>query len=146
MKKFAALVLALLMLMAFACAEAIPQVTISFRTENGDETVLQAQLFDTEAALALACMENPVFLMADLNGDEKFTYLPQSLTESPELMETVKAGDILLFGNKCLVIFYQDAASAFGYTPVGRILNPELLPQLLGKGDVQVTFLFDEVK
>ena len=146
MKKFAALVLALLLLLSYACAEVIPEVVISFRTENGEEAVLEAQLFDTEAARALAAMENPVFLMADLNGEEKFAYLPQALTESPELMETVKAGDILLFGNKCLVIFYQDAVTAFGYTPIGRILNPEMLPQLLGEGDVQVTFLFDEVK
>lgn len=146
MKKLFACILILALLLPAACADEIPHATVSFRAENGSEEVLHATLKDNDAARALAAMEDITFLMADLNGNEKFAYLPAPLTESTEPIEMIRAGDILLFGSKCLVIFYQDAPSTYNYTRIGHITNIQNLTALLGTGDVNVRFLFEKAE
>ncbi|MBE5775902.1 MAG: hypothetical protein E7326_00165 [Clostridiales bacterium] len=146
MKKWLALLLACMLLVPLCAAESVPEVTVSFRAENGAEVCLTAVLADNDTARALALMEDAVFLMADLNGNEKFAYLPAPLAENAEPIEQIRAGDILLFGSKCLVIFYQDAVSAYNYTRIGHIAQVEQLASLLGSGDVNVRFLFEKAE
>ena len=146
MKKIIALLLLCCMLLPAACAETWPQAVISFRADNGAEQVLRATLADNDTARTLALMQDISLLMSDLNGNEKFAYLPQTLTECPQAMEQIHAGDILLFGNKCLVIFYEDAPASFSYSPIGHIDDVNALRAALGTGDVEVRLLFDEVQ
>ena len=78
--------------------------------------------------------------MAELNGNEKYVYLPFSLPSAPEPVGIIKAGDVMLFGDDCLVIFYQNFKTSYTYTRIGRIEKAESLFEILKRGKVSVTF------
>lgn len=65
--------------------------------------------------------------MDDLNGNEKYAYLDTSLLANKESINHINAGDIMLFGDNCLVIFYKSFDTTYKYTKIGHIDN---LPNL----------------
>lgn len=119
--------------------------------ETGEETLQQievlvgdtaytAQLADTEAASQLLEQLPLELEMQELNGNEKYAYLSQSLTADASRPVSIHAGDLMLFGSDCLVLFYEDFSTSYSYTPVGKLEKPEGLSQVLGSGAVTVTF------
>lgn len=83
----------------------------------------------------------PVTLeMAELNGNEKHGRLPHSLPTDAVRPGTIRTGDVLLYGNDTLVVFYKTFRSNYSYTPIGRITDSAGLAQALGPGDPRVTF------
>ena len=74
--------------------------------------------------------------MSELNGNEKYVYLDKSLPTNSENIKRIKAGDVMLYGNNCLVIFYKSFNTSYSYTKIGHIDN---LPDL-GDGNIKVTF------
>ena len=73
--------------------------------------------------------------MQELNGNEKYAYLDNSLPTNSFNPEEIKTGDVYLYGNNCLVIFYQDFSTNYSYTKIGHITN---LPDL-GKENISLT-------
>ncbi|WP_425283509.1 cyclophilin-like fold protein [Acinetobacter kyonggiensis] len=49
-------------------------------------------------------------------------------------------GDLMLYGSKTLVVFYQIFASPYSYTRLGKVNHPEKLAEILGNGDVEIRF------
>lgn len=96
-------------------------------------------LEDNRTTAALLEMLPLVLDMAELNGNEKYCYLKQSLPVGAEYIGRINAGDIMLFGNNCLVLFYKNFNTSYSYTRIGRVNNPENIGKLLGKGRVTVT-------
>ena len=83
----------------------------------------------------------PVTLeMAELNGNEKHGRLPRSLPTDAMRPGTIHTGDVLLYGNDTLVVFYQTFRSSYSYTRIGHITDSAGLAQALGPGDPRVTF------
>jgi hypothetical protein len=83
----------------------------------------------------------PVALdMAELNGNEKHAKLPRSLPTQAARPGTIRAGDVLLYGNDTLVVFYETFRSEYSYTRIGRIEKSAGLAQALGPADPRVTF------
>lgn len=99
-----------------------------------------AQLEDNATALAFSAGLPLTANMQDLNSNEKYFYLSQSLPARAQSVRHIKAGDIMLFGTDCLVLFYKDFSTSYRYTPIARIPNTTGLADLLGKGDVTVVF------
>lgn len=97
-------------------------------------------LADTEAARALAAMLPLAMDMADLHGNEKYADLPQALPTQAVRVGTIRTGDVLLFGAKTLVVFYETFSSHYAYTRVGRLEDPAGLAQALGSGTVRIGF------
>lgn len=65
--------------------------------------------------------------MNDLNGNEKYVYLNESLPTNTYSPEHIEAGDVMLFGDNCLVIFYESFDASYSYSKIGHINN---LPSL----------------
>ena len=65
--------------------------------------------------------------MSDLNGNEKYVYLNESLPTNTYSPNHIEAGDVMLFGDNCLVIFYESFDTSYSYSKIGHINN---LPSL----------------
>lgn len=78
--------------------------------------------------------------MSELNGNEKYYYLDNRLPTNARRPSGIRNGDLMLYGDSCLVLFYESFATSYSYTPLGHIDDPEELAAALGSGGVQVTF------
>ena len=67
------------------------------------------------------------FNMSELNGNEKYIYLDNNLPTNSYNPNHINAGDVMLYGNNCLVIFYKSFDTSYSYTKIGHIDN---LPNL----------------
>lgn len=105
----------------------------------GDKS-FTVRLEDNTSAQALVEKLPLTVTMGELNGNEKYYYLPQELPTAPGRSETIETGDLMLFGADCLVLFYESFPSSYSYTRLGRITNPSGLAEALGGADVEVTF------
>ena len=111
--------------------------TLLLSVGGKDFTVL---LEENDSARALAERLPITVTMGELNGNEKLYYLPEDLPTAPERPGTIQAGDLMLYGSDCLVLFYESFTSDYSYTRLGRITDPEGLSRALGSGDVEATF------
>ena len=72
--------------------------------------------------------------MNELNGNEKYVYLDKSLPSNASNPGRINKGDVMLYGDDCLVIFYESFDTSYSYTKIGHIDN---LPDL-GNGNIIV--------
>lgn len=115
------------------------KMNVQIGTEN-----FTATLEDNEAAAAFIEMmkEEPVVIqMSDYSGFEKVGSLGTSLPASNRQI-TTQVGDIVLYNNSQIVIFY--GSNSWSYTRLGRIDDLTGWEEALGSGDVTVTFSIGE--
>lgn len=93
----------------------------------------------TAAAQALVAMLPMTIDMQELNGNEKYHYLSKSLPVDPSVPEQIHAGDLMLYGSDCMVLFYKTFSTSYRYTALGKIDDPEGLKEAVGTGNVKVT-------
>ena len=91
----------------------------------------------TKAFIALLPM---TINMSELNGNEKYHFLPADLPSAPERSSTIKTGDLMLYGTTGIVLFYETFTTSYSYTPIGNIENPTDLKAALGPNNPTVTF------
>ena len=72
--------------------------------------------------------------MNELNGNEKYVYLENALPTVSNNPKHINVGDVMLYGNNCLVIFYKSFDTSYSYTRIGHIDNLEEL----GKDNIKV--------
>ena len=63
------------------------------------------------------------FNMSELNGNEKYVYMRNSLTTNSLYPKHIEIGDVMIFGDNCLVIFYKSFDTSYSYTKIGHIEN-----------------------
>lgn len=102
--------------------------------------MFSATLYDNETARAFKERLPLTLDMSELNGNEKYYYLPDSLPKNSSSPSRINAGDIMLYGSDCLVIFYESFSTSYSYTPIGKIDDPDGLAAALGSGSVRVNF------
>ena len=72
--------------------------------------------------------------MKELNGNEKYIYLDKTLPTNTFNPQYINRGDVMLYGNNCLVIFYESFDTSYSYTKIGHIDNLTNL----GNGSIKV--------
>lgn len=97
-------------------------------------------LYNNETAKAFINMMPLSLNMSDLNSNEKYYNLSSTLPVNSERVGSIKKGDIMLYGNNCIVIFYESFNTPYSYTKIGYIENTDNLTAALGSGSVSVTF------
>lgn len=100
-------------------------------------------LNDNNTTKALRELLPMTVTMAEFNGNEKYYLLHNSLPSRPEHIGQIKSGDVMLFGDDCLVVFYKDFKTTYSYTRIGHIENAADLEQTLGRGSVTITITFE---
>lgn len=114
------------------------EVSTLTMTVNGTKFIIALE--DNETAKTLASMMPLEIRMSELNGNEKYCYLKESLPTAPYRPGTIHAGDVMLFGDDCLVVFYDTFMTSYSYTPIGHITYASSLAAALGPGGVSATF------
>ena len=99
-----------------------------------------ATLADSETGEVFAALLPLSVTMNELNGNEKYHYLPSSLPTAAYQPGTIHAGDLMLYGNNCIVLFYETFNSSYSYTRIGALDDPSGLSDALGTGNVSVRF------
>lgn len=101
----------------------------------------EAILYDSSTTKELIKKFPITITMSDLNGNEKYYNFSKRFPTSSENVANINKGDIMLFGDNCLVIFYKSFSTRYRYTKLGYIKNLEDLENSLGKGDIEITFI-----
>ncbi|TCD02528.1 cyclophilin-like fold protein [Pedobacter psychroterrae] len=102
--------------------------------------VFTATLYDNPSANALKTRLPLTINMEDLNANEKFYYFSSTLPTSASAGGNILVGDLMLYGNNCLVLFYKGFNTSYSYTRLGKIDNPTGLATALGNGNVVLKF------
>lgn len=103
-------------------------------------TSFTATLYDNATATAFKAMLPMTADMSEMNGNEKLYYLPNRLSTTASNPGTIQAGDLMLWGSDCLVLFYKSFSTSYSYTRLGRVENAAGLESAVGRGNVKVTF------
>lgn len=106
--------------------------------------VFNATLFDNPTAAAFKALLPLTLDMEELNGNEKKFDLDRSLPTDASNPKTINNGDLMLWQNNTVVLFYKSFSTSYSYTKLGRIDDPAALEAALGKGNVTVTFELDQ--
>ena len=140
MKKFLAIICAALLLTGCGGnskaqeVKVMDSIKISINGQN-----FSVRLEDNPSARAFAEKLPLEVDMQELNGNEKYFYLDSDLPSDSERVKQIHAGDLMLFGSNCVVIFYKDFQTNYSYTRLGKI-EATNLEKILGAGNVHVKF------
>ena len=103
-----------------------------------DEKTYNAVLEENKTAESFINMLPQEYNMNELNGNEKYVYLDETLPTNSYNPKHIEKGDIMLYGNNCLVVFYKSFDTSYSYTKIGHIEN---LPDLT---DTNMTIKFEK--
>lgn len=102
--------------------------------------VFAATLYDNPSANGFKARFPITIDMTELNGNEKYYDFPSPLPTNASIGGDIKVGDLMLYGNNVLVLFYKNFNTSYSYTRLGYIDNPTGLAAALGTGNVVVKF------
>lgn len=100
----------------------------------------KVSLENNETVKELINMLPMTITMDDLNSNEKYCYLDKSLPTNSQSVETINRGDLMLFGNNCIVLFYETFSTSYQYTKIGHLDDVSNLKEELVSHSVEVTF------
>ena len=104
-----------------------------------------ATLYDNAAADILIKQLPLSIEMDELNGNEKYYYFSDiSFPTDSQRVGTINSGDLMLYGNDCLVLFYESFSTPYSYTPLGYVDDPMGLSEAVGNGNITVSFNISE--
>lgn len=106
----------------------VEELNVSIRFETNPT----AEALQTRLPLTLS--------MQDLHQNEKYFYFDEPFPTNPERVGSIRAGDVMLYGDDCLVLFYKDVETSYAYTRIGRVEDFATLAPLLGSGTIELTF------
>jgi hypothetical protein len=117
---------------------------INLNITVGNKT-FTATLENTDTTKALVKQLPLTVDMAEHNRNEKYTNLSGNLRADTSFCPgRINEGDLMLYGNNCLVLFYKTFNTSYRYVKLGHIVNTTGLTEALGLGSVKVTFSVSE--
>lgn len=116
------------------------KIIVSIGSQN-----FTATLEDNESAKAFVNQLPLTIKMKDLNDNEKYYDLSSNIKKDNSFNPVkIKAGDIMLYSNNCIVLFYKTFSTSYSYVPIGHVNDVEKYVEALGKKDVTVTFKLED--
>ena len=78
-------------------------------------------LYDNETVSSLVKLFPLEVTMKTLSENEVYVYLDEKFPTNSSNPKTINAGDVMLYGDNCLVIFYKTFNTSYSYTKIGHI-------------------------
>lgn len=79
--------------------------------------------------------------MSELNGNEKYCYLDSSIRhDEPSHPNEIYEGDLMLFGDNCVVLFYKSFNTSYSYVRLGALTDSSLFSDAVGDSDITAEF------
>ncbi len=104
------------------------------------QRVFAATLEDNAAAAAFKALLPLSLEMRDVNRNEKAFDLTSDLPTADTRPRTIRAGDLMVWSSRTVVVFYKSFSTPYSYTRLGEVNDPAGLAEALGAGKVTVTF------
>ena len=98
-----------------------------------------ATLEDNETSRAFVNQLPLTMTMNELNGNEKYYYLDKNLPSQATSVSQIETGDLMLYGDDCLVLFYDTFKTSYRYTRIGKLDQIIQLKELVGNGTIEVS-------
>lgn len=86
-----------------------------------DDKEYKLNLYDNETVNSLIKLFPIEVTMKTLNENEVYVYLDEKLPTNSSNPKTIHSGDVMLYGDNCLVIFYKTFNTSYSYTKIGHI-------------------------
>lgn len=102
-----------------------------------------AILSDTDAANEFYDSLPITFTMNSLNGNEYYVDTENTFTADPAATSTINIGDIKLYNDDCIVLFYDTFQTDYSYTDIASITDTAGLAEALNSQET-VTISFDQ--
>ena len=102
-----------------------------------------ATLYDNPTATRLKAMLPLILDMSELNGNEKYFHFSTNLPTDASNPGTIRTGDLMLWGDNSLVLFYKTFPTSYEYTRLGRVKDTTGLAEAVGSAAATVTFAMD---
>ncbi len=121
-----------ILLLNVSCKDKTLEKTITSEVNNSMKVIINnheynVNLEDNQTTKELLNKLPLKLNMNELNNNEKYYYLDFTLPTLPSNPKTIYAGDIMLYQDNCLVIFYKTFDTSYSYTKIGHIDNLEEL-------------------
>ena len=113
----------------------MPEVKITIAGKN-----FTAALADTPAAVKFSKTLPLTLRMNELNGNEKYAGLSDRLPADSTCPGRISSGELMLYGNSTLVLFYDSFPTSYSYTRIGKITDARGLKEAVGRGNITVKF------
>ena len=107
-------------------------------TLNGQD--FDIELADNDTARAFAEMLPLSGTLSELNGNEKYLMVDETLPSNPSNPGTIEAGDVMLYQDDCIVVFYETHSTSYSYTRIGKVTDTTGLAAAVGSGSVEAVF------
>lgn len=78
--------------------------------------------------------------MQELNGNEKYYHFSDKLPTDIESVGNIKEGDLMLYQDDYLVLFYESHTTSYSYTRIGYIGDTTGLADSVGNGNITASF------
>ena len=104
------------------------------------EKKFEAILENNKTAKEFSSKLPVTFDMSELNGNEKYFNMDESIHSEPEKAGKIEEGDLMLYGSDCVVLFYDSFSTEYSYTRIGKVRDASGLREAVGKGNVTVSF------
>lgn len=76
--------------------------------------------------------------MIELNGNEKYGELSNPLPTASKNPGKIDVGDLMLYGNQTLVLFYKSFTTSYSYTNIAKLNHSEMLYEAIGDGNLTI--------
>ena len=116
--------------------------TMNIQIKVGNKA-FTATLEDNATSKAFKAMLPLTIQMTELNGNEKY-FRSVNLPTNASNPGKIQTGDLMIYGQNTVVLFYKTFPTSYSYTRLGRIYDTAGLAAALGSGDVTVTYELQE--
>jgi len=113
------------------------EITEKINVTINDKTYT-ATLEDNETSRELLKKLPFDMTMTELNGNEFYYYFDNTFPSNAKRIENISIGDIMLYNDNCIVLFYDSFKTNYSYTRLGKLENIDGLKDLKGKKNIKV--------